>query len=84
MTKFNLSCVPQAREAEKISLTADESSMVIHTGSEDALDHRLLYTSTCYVEIQPHRWSNPTARLMHGYCYTPWRWLVVCPALCGV
>lgn len=64
MTKFNLSCAPQVRETEKISLTPDESSTVIHTGSEDALGHRLLYTSTRYVEIQPDRWSNPTARLM--------------------
>ena len=64
MTKFNLSCAPQVREAEEISLTADRSSTEIHTGSEDALGHSLLYTSTRYVEIQPHRWFSPTARLM--------------------
>ena len=81
VTKFNLSCASQVREAEEISLTAepDQSSMVIHTRSEDALGHSLLYTSTRYVEIQPHQWSSPSARLMvtvilHGdgeWCMLP-------------
>ena len=54
------------RGAEEILLKAEpgQSSMEIHTRSEDAMGHSLLYTLARYVEIRPRRWFCPTARLM--------------------
>ena len=83
VTKFNLSCAPQVREAEKISLTADESSTGDPhwewgcTGSQAVVHFHPLCGDSTSPLVQSHCQA-------HGYCYTPWRWLVMCSALCGV